>query len=87
MIKIVLFGYGIVSNVISVGYICIISNVIFVIKKIVYIIIVKKILKIIYYLKKVWLENNKFLIILIFLMYCVLFCVFIFYYLVYKKIR
>lgn len=74
-----LFCYGIVSNVISVGYICIISNVIFVIKKIVYIIIVKKILKIIYYLKKVWLENNKFLIILIFWMwYCVLFCVFYF---------
>lgn len=46
MIKIVLFRYGIVSNVTSAGHICIISNVISAIKKIVYITIVKKVPKI-----------------------------------------
>lgn len=79
MIKIVLFRYGIVSNVTSAGHICIISNVISAIKKIVYITIVKKIPKITYYLKKVWPENNKPSIIPIpWMRYCVLFCVFYF---------
>ena len=79
MIKIVLFRYGIVSNVTSAGHICIISNVISAIKKIVYITIVKKIPKITYYLKKVWPENNKPSIIPIpWIRYCVLFCAFYF---------
>ena len=52
-IKIVLFRYGIVSNVTSEGNICIISNVIAAIKQIVYITTVKKLPKMTYYLKQV----------------------------------